>query len=102
MILSIDEVNDILDRVYEEFPEELFQELNGGVLLLEEAMPDPELGENVYMMGEYCVDEMGRYINIHELTHHVEGLAGERSLEYKDSAQLDAMRRGEDWPPEET
>ena len=24
----------------------------------------------------------------HELTHHVEGLAGERSLEYKDSAQL--------------
>ena len=47
MILSIDEVNDILDRVYEEFPEELFQELNGGVLLLEEAMPDPELGENV-------------------------------------------------------
>ena len=64
--------------------------------------------------GEYCWDEMGRYINIyygsfaallgddprqvwvdelrttlrHELTHHVEGLAGERSLEYKDSAQL--------------
>ena len=36
----------------------------------------------------------------HELTHHVEGLAGERSLEYKDSAQLDAMRRGEDWEPE--
>lgn len=93
------------------------------MLLLEEAVPDPETGEDVYIMGEYCVDEMGRYINIyygsfaallfdeprrvwedelrttlrHELTHHVEGLAGERSLEYKDSAQLDAMRRGEDW-----
>ena len=89
-------------------------------------MPDPEAGEDVYIMGEYCVDELGRYINIyygsfaallfdepkhvwedelritlrHELTHHVEGLAGERSLEYKDSAQLDAMRHGEDWNQE--
>lgn len=77
-------------------------------------------------MGEYCWDEMGRYINLyygsfaavlsdesrqvweeelrftlrHELTHHVEGLAGERSLEHKDSAQLEAFRRGEDWPQE--
>ena len=127
MILSIDEVNDILDEIYDEFPEELFRELNGGVLLLEEALPDPDAGEDVYIMGEYCWDEMGRYINIyygsfaallfdeprqvwvdelrttlrHELTHHVEGLAGERSLEYKDSAQLDALRRGEDWPPED-
>ena len=25
MVLSIDEVNDILDRVYDEFPEALFQ-----------------------------------------------------------------------------
>lgn len=114
MILSIDEVNDILDEVYEEFPEELFQSLNGGVLLLEDEKPDPEAGEDVYIMGEYCWDEMGRYINIyygsfvallsheprkvwvdelydtlrHELTHHVEGLAGERSLEYKDYAKL--------------
>lgn len=123
MILSIDEVNDILDEVYEEFPEELFGQLNGGILLLEDAMPDPDAGEDVYIMGEYCWDEMGRYINIyygsfaallfdeprevwveelrttlrHELTHHVEGLAGERSLEHKDSAQLEAFRRGEDW-----
>ena len=114
MVLSIDEVNDILDEVYNEFPEPLFEGLNGGVLLLEEEKPDPEAGPDVYVMGEYCWDEMGRYINIyygsfvallsdeprevwvdelrttlrHELTHHVEGLAGERSLEHKDSAQL--------------
>ena len=114
MILSIDEVKDILDQAVEAYPEELFQELNGGILLLEDAVPDPEAGEDIYIMGEYCWDEMGRYINIyygsfaallgddprqvwvdelrttlrHELTHHVEGLAGERSLEYKDSAQL--------------
>ena len=114
MILSIDEVYDILDEVYAELPEPLFDELNGGVLLLEDTVPDPEAGEDVYILGDYCHDEMGRYINIydgsfaallfdeprevwvdelrttlrHELTHHVEGLAGDRSLEYKDSAQL--------------
>ena len=38
MVLSIDEVGGILDGVCEEFPEELFQELNGGVLLLEGAL----------------------------------------------------------------
>ena len=118
MVLTIDEVNDILDEVYNEFPEPLFEGLNGGVLLLEYEMPDPEAGPDVYVMGEYCWDEMGRYINIyygsfaallsdeprevwveelrttlrHELTHHVEGLAGERSLEYKDSAQLEQFQ----------
>ncbi len=123
MILSIDQCYDILDRMVEEYPEELLDSLNGGILLLEEALPDPEAGEDVYIMGEYCWDEMGRYINLyygsfvallseedesvwedelritlrHELTHHVEGLAGERSLEYKDSAQLEAFRAGEDW-----
>ena len=107
MILSIDEVNDILDAAVEAYPEELFQELNGGILLLEDEVADPEAGEDIYIMGEYCWDEMGRYINLyygsfaavlsdesrqvweeelrftlrHELTHHVEGLAGERSLE---------------------
>ena len=35
MILSIDEVNDILDEIAEGFPEVLFDELNGGINLLE-------------------------------------------------------------------
>ena len=39
VVLTIDEVNDILDQICGEFPEDLFQELNGGVLLLEDAMP---------------------------------------------------------------
>jgi hypothetical protein len=127
MILSIDQCYDILERLAEEYPPELLDSLNGGILLLEEALPDPEAGEDVYIMGEYCWDEMGRYINLyygsfvellseenegvwedelritlrHELTHHVEGLAGERSLEHKDSAQLEAFRAGEDWTDEE-
>ena len=42
MLLSIDEVNDILDEMAEGFPEALFDGLNGGINLLEEAVPDPE------------------------------------------------------------
>ena len=119
MILSIDEVNDILDEIAEGFPEVLFEELNGGINLLEEALEDPEFPEGeMYIMGEYCTDMLGQYINLyygsfaallaeeteavweeelritlrHELTHHVEGLAGEYSLERRDSEQLAAIR----------
>ena len=118
MILSIDRCYDILDRLVEEYPPQLLDSLNGGILLLEEALPDPEAGDDVFIMGEYCWDELGRYIVLyygsfvellaeederiwedelritlrHELTHHVEGLAGERSLEHKDSAQLEEFR----------
>ena len=127
MILTVDECYDILEQMAEELPEALLESLNGGILLLEESVPDPEAGEDVYIMGEYCWDEMGRYINIyygsfvelladeeksvwedelrvtlrHELTHHVEGLAGERSLEYRDSAQLEEFRRAADWTEQE-
>lgn len=114
MILTIDQVGEILDDQVETFPEQLFNELNGGILLLEEEKKDPENGDDMFILGEYCVDEMGRYINIyygsflalfddeprevwedelhttltHELTHHVEALAGERSLDLKDEAYL--------------
>ena len=127
MILTIDQCYDILDRLVEEYPPQLMDSLNGGILLLEEAMPDPEAGEDVFIMGEYCWDELGRYIVLyygsfvellseeaegvwedelritlrHELTHHVEGLAGERSLEHKDSAQLEEFR-GSYWTEEES
>lgn len=117
MVYSFDEVGEILDDLYEEFPEALFQELNGGVCLLPEVKTDPALKSNTYIMGEYCRDVLlGRYINLyygsfaalakdedwssedwaeelyttlsHELTHHVEGLAGERGLEIKDEENM--------------
>ena len=66
MILSIDAVNDILDEMAEGFPAVLFEELNGGVNLLEEAMPDPEFPEGeMYFLGEFCDDCLGRYINLY-------------------------------------
>ena len=118
-MITFDEMGDWLDEIAEQFPQEFYTDLNGGILLSPEAMPDPEFPEGeMYFLGEHCHDEMGRYINIyygsfaallsddprevwvdelrttlrHELTHHVEGLAGERSLEYKDSAQLEQFQ----------
>ena len=121
------QMGDWLEEIAAQFPDAFFEDLDGGIQLEEKALPDPDFppGE-MYIMGEYVHDLLGRYILLyygsfaallfdeprrvweeelrttlrHELTHHVEGLAGERSLEYKDSAQLDALRRGEDWPPE--
>ena len=121
MVLSIDEVNDLLDTMAEEFPEALFDGLNGGVNLLEEAVPDTEFpaGE-MYILGEYCDDLLGKYINLyygsfaalaksegwnadtwvdelrttlaHELTHHLEALGGLRDLDDRDAAELAAWR----------
>ena len=122
MILSIDAVNDILDEMAEGFPAVLFEELNGGVNLLEEAMPDPECPEGeMYFLGEFCDDCLGRYINLyygsfaalaeredrteddwrrelretlaHELTHHMESRAGTHALDDKDAQELEAFRR---------
>ena len=120
-MLTFDEVGALLDDMAEEFPPVFFNELNGGVYLLPEARPDPEFppGE-MYILGEYCNDMMGRYINLyygsfaalaereewtqedwedelwetfsHEFTHHMEGLAGERGLEIKDEAFLEEQR----------
>ena len=119
MTLTIDEVNDLLDDMAEEFPEELFDGLNGGVNLLEEARPDPEFppGE-MYILGEYCDDLLGQYINLyygsfaallaeedeetwkdeifatvaHEFTHHMEDTAGLHALDDKDAEFLRQAR----------
>ncbi len=127
MILSFEEVGDRLDAMAEEFPPEFYEELNGGICLLPEALPDPEFpGEDLYIMGEYCNDQMGKYINLyygsfaalaerenwteedwdaelyetlaHEFTHHVEGLAGERGLEIQDAVLLERFREELDRP----
>lgn len=121
MELSFDEVGEILDEMAEEFPPVFYRDLNGGISLLPDAVEDPEFppGE-IYIMGEYCDDQMGRYINLyygsfaalaereewtqedwedelfttlaHEFTHHIEGLALEGGLDRKDEAELEAFR----------
>ena len=121
MILSFDEVGEILDEMAETFPEVFYRDLNGGISLLPEAVEDPEFppGE-IYIMGEYCNDQMGLYINLyygsfaalaekedwtredwedelyttlaHEFTHHIEGLALENGLARKDEQELAEFR----------
>ncbi len=130
MLLSIDEVGDLLDEIAETIPEALFQGLTGGVILQEEALPDPQPNaEDLFILGEYCHDMLGRYINLyygsfaalyrdaplrvwkrelrttllHELTHHIESLAGVRDLEIKDEIEMELFRSGEDpgWEDED-
>ena len=122
MMLSIDEVNDYLDAVVETFPEVLFDELNGGVNLLEDTVTDPEFPEGeMHIRGEYCDDLLGLYINLyygsfaalaeredwdretweeelrttlsHELTHHMENRGGLHALDDRDAEELAAWRQ---------
>jgi plasmid stability protein len=122
-MIKIDQMQQMLDELAEQLPEGLFRELNGGVLLLPEAKRSPVPGaEDLYIMGEYHYDSMGRYITLyygsfralyghsseaelrdelrktllHELTHHMESLAGLRDLEVKDEMEMDEYLNGWD------
>ena len=119
MILTIDRVNDLLDDMADSFPATLFDGLNGGINLLEEAKPDPEFPEGeMYILGEYCDDLLGQYINLyygsfaallpeedeegwkdelfatvaHEFTHHMEETAGLHALDDRDAEELEEYR----------
>ena len=110
----------MLDEAAAQLPAEVFHKLNGGVSLLPGTVmstKDPDGG--LYTLGEYRYDQMGRYIYIyygsictvyphitagqmrqrlkdllaHELTHHLESLAGERDLEIQDAIDMDKYLR---------
>lgn len=112
-MLSFEAAGELLDRLAEKFPPVFYRDLNGGICLLPDCREDPQApsGE-LYILGEYRCDAMGRYINLyygsfaalarderwsdadwekelcdtlsHEFTHHMENLAGERGLERRD------------------
>lgn len=116
-MITFDEAAVILDDLIEELPDGVYDKLNGGVNLIEEAKRS-DTGD--YIMGLYHVDEMGRYIEIfygsfvelfgdmdqdkftdelrktlhHELTHHVESMAGDRTLEKWDEEQAEKRKYG--------
>jgi predicted Zn-dependent protease with MMP-like domain len=117
-MLSIDEFGKMLNEIADEMPEEMFKELNGGVVLVEHSKIHPEsnISRKLYIMGEYHHQSMGlgRYIIIyygsfvnvhsyksdeqlkeeirrvvhHEFLHHLESLAGERGLEIEDAHDI--------------
>ena len=121
MVLTFDRVGEVLDELADGFPAVLFDGLNGGVNLLEDTVPDPEFPEGeMYILGEYCDDLLGRYINLyygsfaalaeredwdeqvwreelritlsHELTHHMEARGGLHALDDRDAGELAAWR----------
>ena len=110
--INIDTAHLWLDEIAAELPEPLFTGLNGGICLLPNVKYNP-LGRNgeLLILGEYITNHnMGRYINIyfgsiaqaypfvtpecfkdrlrevllHEFTHHLESLAGEKDLVIED------------------
>ena len=63
--MDIDSFQQILDEVAEEIPEDLLQNLNGGILVLPEIQYHPQATDrDLYVMGEYHVQipGLGRYI----------------------------------------
>ena len=125
-MVTIEEAQDMLDEIAESLPMEFYKELNGGILLIPESrMSNQALHDDLFTMGEYHYSgSMGRIIYIyygsfeklypnispekmkqklrdtllHEFTHHLESLAGEKGLEMKDAEQMkryrDNNRRG--------
>lgn len=117
---TIEEVHIMLDEIAEEIPKEFFNKLNEGVVLLPKYKLHPEsTAENpLYILGEYRTSFTGRNIVIyygsfervhsgiserrlkrklretllHEFTHHLESLAGEKGLEIKDAENLEKYR----------
>ena len=115
-MISLERIHAMLDEIAETLPQELYEGLNGGVVLLPEIKyHNQAVGNDLYIMGEYYRDHMmGKYIAIyggsfqqvyghatesrmkkelektlkHEFTHHIEGLAGDRDLEREDAARL--------------
>ncbi len=116
MIPTYEQMGDWLEAVAEDFPDAFFEALDGGIQLEEQALPDPAFppGE-MYIMGEYVHDMLGRYIRLyygsfaallveedeevwkdeifatvaHEFTHHMEETAGLHHLDDKDQAFLE-------------
>ncbi len=115
-MLTLEETEKAISDIVESLPEEIFVDLNGGVLLKEEIKRHPQRrADDLYILGEYYRDRIfGRYVVIyygsmakvfrhaspnkfrdelervlkHELTHHLENRAGERDLEIEDEREL--------------
>lgn len=116
----IDEVAELLDEIAEEIPEEFYHKLTGGIVLSEELKMHPEaVDDDLVILGQYQRGPWGSTIVIyygsfmrlygyldredlkeklretllHEFTHHMEYLGGERGLEIKDEIEMEEYRK---------
>ena len=123
-MVTFEEAASMLDEAVDALPQEIFDKLNGGVNLIPARRTDEH---GLLVMGMYFVDQMGRHVEIyygsfkerfhnapperwkreltrtlkHELTHHIENLAYDRSLEKWDAEHVAKLLSGlEDEPLE--
>jgi predicted Zn-dependent protease with MMP-like domain len=115
-MISMDEMEAMLDEIAEELPNDFYKDLNGGIILLPEIKLHANSKENdLYILGEYHHNgNLGRFITIyygsfshvyghlskdqlkeqlkstlkHEFRHHLESMGGERDLEIKDEQNI--------------
>jgi hypothetical protein len=115
-MISIDEMQVMLDEIAMELPQEFYEDLNGGVVLLPGKKAHAKSTEgDLFILGEYNRSRtLGRYIAIyygsfaelyggldrihikdkltgtlkHEFRHHLESLSGESGLEIEDSKKI--------------
>lgn len=119
MLDRLDEVEELLNEIYEETPKILFRDLNGGIVIEEDICYHPEsINNDLICLGVYRRDMLGRNIAIyygsimklfghlsreelkeklkgvfyHELTHHNEYLAKEYGLEIEDREFLNKYK----------
>ncbi len=127
-MLTIDDYRSIVEELLDEFPEEFFQKLSGGVVVSEaEVIPDYARGNDLYTMGQYQISSGIRQIVLfkgsfdrvhpradaaeaktllrgilrHEFRHHLESLGGihnSSSLEAEDDRKKEAYLRRSDRP----
>lgn len=119
---TCEEFSALLEALADELPDVFFEGLNGGVIVSDEAPthPDSRDEEPLYTLGQYCCDQLGRYIVLyygsfsrvfrrlspealerqmrktlrHEFRHHLESLSGLRDLEVQDELELHRYRQG--------
>ncbi|HBD86614.1 MAG TPA: hypothetical protein DC001_04225 [Clostridiales bacterium] len=116
-MIPFEEAAVILDEAADALPRVIFEKLNGGINLLPAKKTD---ADGLLVMGTYFSGQMGRHVEIyygsfceafpdishedaknqliktmkHELIHHVEGLAWDRSLEIWDEAHKAELLAG--------
>lgn len=116
----LDEVEELLNEIYEEIPEKYWKNLTGGIVISEDIKYHPEDKDNhLIILGQYERGRWGNRITIfygsfmenfwdltreelkeklwdtltHELTHHLEFEARENDLELEDLRQLENYKQ---------
>ena len=117
-MLTFEEAQEAITQIADNIPPEILKGLNCGIVLLPEIITD---NDGLLVLGMYHIEPLGlgRYVTIyygsimeaygylpspafkeklkdvlyHELVHHLESLAGDRSLEIQDAIDREKYLR---------